>query len=176
MGEGNVFSLSTLGGGGYPGQVWWAGGYPSQVQRGGYPSQVWQGGVPQPGPMGVSQPGLTGDKLTRSWLGYSPTGPPLGGVLGRDIPGRDTPSSGTPRDRTTHGVLDKRRSVCLLRSRRRTVLLLWKMLLDFLMIYYALKKLLCQDRYKKVKLKLKHQKWQIWQQCQLCVNTEKHEW
>ena len=28
----------------------------------------------------------------------------------------------THRDRTAHGVLDKRRSVCLLRSRRRTVL------------------------------------------------------
>ena len=49
MGEGNIFSLSTLAGmGGTPSQVW-VGGTPSQVWVGGYPSQVWTGGYPIPG-------------------------------------------------------------------------------------------------------------------------------
>ena len=64
MGEGNVFSLYTPGGGGYPGQVqtgvyrpWHGGTYPCQVQTGG-------GGVPTlvspppPARVGTPSPGM----------------------------------------------------------------------------------------------------------------------
>ena len=138
MGEGNSFSLfvhtrrdtparSVWGGGGYPNQVRMGGGYPDQVRIGGtlarsgwrgYPSQVRMGGtlarsgwgVPQPGQdRGVPRPGMD-CPLSRDGvhpcpgMGYPPPPPPT-------------------RDRTADGVLDTRRAVCLLRSRRRTLLL-----------------------------------------------------
>ena len=89
------------------------------------PHLVRGGGVPRPGPdgeggtparsdgerypsQGVAHPGYP---LARSGWGVpQPGGPPANGTL-------------PPRDRTAHGVLDKPRSVYLLRSRRRTVLL-----------------------------------------------------
>ena len=73
------------------------GGYLGQVQAGGYPNQVRRrGGYPsQVGCPPRVPPARSG---TEDYLGY------------------------LPRDRTAHGVLDKRQSVCLLRSRRTTVL------------------------------------------------------
>ena len=47
------------------------------------------------------------------------------------------------------------------------------MLLNILINYDVFKELICQDRYKKIKLEQKDKKSQICQHCQLCVNTEK---
>ena len=85
------------------------------------------GGVPQPGgthlgyPLpgqdrGVPQPGST-----------HPGYPPPGQDEGRGYPSQGRRPPGVfppPRNSTAHGLLDKRRSVCLLRSRRKTVLFL----------------------------------------------------
>ena len=114
--------LST---GGYPSQVWWGVpevGYPPPPSRDGVPPARSNGGVPParsrwgvpwPDPdRGVPWPGLMGG--TRG---------------GRDeVPpwqGWGTPWQGVshPYYRTTDGVLDTSRSVCLLRSGRRTFLL-----------------------------------------------------
>ena len=110
--------LSTPGGGGYPGHVQPGRECPSQVQvegtrarskrgggtparsrQGGYLSQVQAGGYPSQVQVGVSQQGGTPPQLP-------PIRPGQGGYPGR----------------TTEGVLNTRRSVCLLRSRRRTFL------------------------------------------------------
>ena len=85
IGEGNVFSLSTPGGG--------------RVTR------------PGPDGGGVPQPGLTPGT---PWPGQD------GGYEGDPLPSMGSPTH--PRDRTAHGVLDTPRSVCLLRSRRRSFL------------------------------------------------------
>ena len=83
---------------------------------GGYPHPVLDRGVPQPGPDGGwgGYPGQV-QMWGIPWTG----GYPLGGGTppGREYP---LPTGGTPRYRTTDGVLDTSRSVCLLRSRRRT--------------------------------------------------------
>ena len=136
-------SVYTCGGGGYPTRSRW--GYPSQVQSGGGtwipPSQVRSQGVPQPRgvPPGQvrcwevpdqvhvggtlarsSQEGVPGYPPVRSGpggylsqVGYPPARSGVGGV----------PQQGGGVPRTAHGVLDKWRLVCLLRSRRRTFLL-----------------------------------------------------
>ena len=68
--------------------------------------QVRMGGTPARGhlPRVPPRPGQD--------VGYNSQGCSLG------VP----PGRGTPRDRTSHGVLDTPRSVCLMRSRRRTFL------------------------------------------------------
>ena len=78
----------------------------SGPDKGGYPSQVQMRRVPQPSP----------DR------GVPRSGPDRGILSG---PGRGTPQQGwgTPQYRIADGVLDTPRSVCVLRSRRRTVLL-----------------------------------------------------
>ena len=82
----------------------------------GYPSQ----GVPTQGTP-LARSGWEIPQPRGCHLGYPPQGqdrgvPQPGGVH----PGYPPPPP--PRYRTAHGVLDKRRSVCLLRSRRRTLL------------------------------------------------------
>ena len=120
----------SMGGGGVP-QPGPArgGGTPARsslgVPRFRYPLLDLAGGVPQPGcpprvppsarsGQGVPQPGgcLPGP-------GYTPPGQDRG--YKSHISARGVPTQGTPQYRTAHGVLDKRRSVCLMRSRRRTV-------------------------------------------------------
>ena len=76
------------------------GGTSARSNGGGYPSQVWwpsRDGVPPP-------------HARSGWIPHLGWGTPLAGVP-------------PPRYRTTDGVLDTPRSVCLLRSRRRTFLL-----------------------------------------------------
>ena len=80
--------------GGYPGQVQAGGGYPSQIQLGGYPTL----GIPPVSP-GWGVPHL-GYPLIRP----GQEGTPMGGGIPPWL------------------VLDMPRSVCLLRSRRRTFL------------------------------------------------------
>ena len=114
-------SVHTCGGGG---------GYPDQVQPAG--GDTLTGGVPHlgyPHPIG---PGWGG--VSRQGGGTPPQVPPI--RPGEEVPKvgyppRQTwPGGGTPRGgystsyRITDGVLDTRRSVCLLRSRRRTFLFL----------------------------------------------------
>ena len=136
MREGNVFSLSTpVGGGG-----------------GVTPARSRQGGIPQPGPAGGRYPTLStppgpgwgrgypcqgytppwvppirpgwvvplwGYPPCQTWLGVPLPGVPLPirpGWCGVPLPGRYPPQ-------VTDGVLNTPRSVCLLRSRRRTLLL-----------------------------------------------------
>ena len=115
---------SPFGGVPWPGQD---DGYPGQVRMG-YPGQGW--GIPWPG-MGYPKPGTgylhpeMGYSLARDgvspWqgMGYHQPGwgtPPI------QRWGTPWPGMGYPQDRTTDGVLDTRQAVCLLRSRRRTVL------------------------------------------------------
>ena len=139
--EGNVFtrvcpsihpSVCPQGGGGVPHL---AGDYPSQVHLG--------GGVPRPGPDGGGDPQSGPD---RGYPGRSSRGVPLVGVpphqFQMGVPQRGVnwgypqtgigyslagvpPTRGTPRYRTTDGVLNTPRSVCLLRSRRRTFLYIY---------------------------------------------------
>ena len=139
------------GGGGYPSQVQLgripqpgpAGGYPLRVPPirpgwrvpllGGvphlrYPHQTWAGGYPCQG-----VPHLRYHPLSDLAGGYpcrggiSPRVPPHQTWLGVPLLG-EYPTSGTsapspPPPQVTDGVLDTPRSVCLLRSRRRTFLL-----------------------------------------------------
>ena len=104
--EGNVFSLFTPAGVPLPGPIG-RGGTPARSRWKGYSCQVQRRGVPQPG-------------LTRGypcWVGTPPRVPPCQTWLG------GTPMGGYPTSyRITDGVLDTPRSVCLLRSRRRTFL------------------------------------------------------
>ena len=96
--------------GGYP---TWSGEYPSQVQPGGYPSHVQTERVSQPGPTGGRYP-------SQVQMGGYPCQVQMGGI---PPPGMGhPPAGGPPWYRTTDGVLDTPRSVCLLRSRRRTLL------------------------------------------------------
>ena len=96
------------------------GGYPGQVPPGGYLGQVPPGGVPGSGtPGGVP-------------------GPPPGGV----VPRSGTPPGGYP-GRTTEGVLTTRRAVCLLRSRRRTFLLILTLKLSISHHLYLVKSRNC---------------------------------
>ena len=88
------------------------GGYPSQVELG--------GGVPKPGPAGGRYPDWGGTLWgTLMWGGTRQGVSQLGGTPTGGYP----TGVGTPLW-LTDGVLDKRRSVCLLRSRRRTFLFL----------------------------------------------------
>ena len=104
MREANVFSLFTLRGG-YP-----YGGYPDGRVPWVPTNQTWMGGTLMGGtpgnPLGVKleggTPGTPPPPIRPGWGGYPDQG-------------------GTPL-RLTDGGLDKRRSVCLLRSRRRTFL------------------------------------------------------
>ena len=91
--------------GGYPGQVQLGGGGPQPGPGGGYLSQVQAGGFPTSSTPHRTWPGGGGTHIRPGWGGYPNKG---GGVPHRV-------------------VLDTPRSVCLLRSRRRTFLfyLLW---------------------------------------------------
>ena len=89
------------------------GGGTTAWSRGGYPSLVQMGGVPRPGPHGEwGYPNQV--QLGVPWLGPAEGGTQYG------VP----PSQGwgTHQDRTADRLLDKRWSVCLLCSRRRTFL------------------------------------------------------
>ena len=102
MREGNILILSTPGGGTRARSSW--GGTP------GTPLSDLDGGTPMGGTMGTPH-------QTWTW------GTPIGGV-----PSQTWMGGGTPL-RLTDGVLDTPRSVCLLRSRRRTFLwlfILWQ--------------------------------------------------
>ena len=141
--EGYVLTRVCLsvhgGGGGVPrGQVKPGWGVPPFSIGGGYPSQVrWDGGTPARSNGGeVPWPGLTGGTPARSdggtpAKGYPPAGmgyppgqvrtggyPPLAGGTPCQTPQQGVP----PWYRTIDGVLDMPRSVCLLRSGRRTFL------------------------------------------------------
>ena len=98
-------------------------GVPQPGQGRGYlgypPGQVRMGAIPAWGYPGTPRPG-------QDWgyPGYPPPRPRSGQRVG-GTPQDQVRTGGIPplpRDRTAHGVLDKRRSVCLLRSRRRTFL------------------------------------------------------
>ena len=120
--------------GGYPGQVPPPGGYPGQVPPpggGGYPGQVPPGGSGTPPgryPGQVPPRGVPGSGTPPG--GYPGQVPPLGGTRVRYPPppggGTRTPPGGGYPGRTTEGVLTTRRAVCLLRSRRRTFLLIFR--------------------------------------------------
>ena len=121
-----------LQGGRYPSQ----GGAQGHLPRVHPPSQVRMGG-PQPG-------------------GAPTWGTPQSGQDG-GYPSQGAPAWVLPQYRTSHGVLDKRRSVCLLRSRRRTVLFIYSFLfkcvevfniasLQIVIFIHALKKFL-QTKY-----------------------------
>ena len=96
-------------------------GYPSQVQAGGgYPNLGGMlMGVPRQGVPWWGVPWLGG----YSNGGYPTLGTPCQTWMG-GYPDRGYPDGGTPL-RLTDGVLDKRQSVYLLRSRRRTFLLIF---------------------------------------------------
>ena len=131
---------------GYPSQVWWGGGYPAGVSHLRYPHQIWLGVPCQGVPYGEYPAGGTPPHQT-CWgvpcWGYPAGGVPCWGVshLGTPPirPGQGVPCWGGPHlgylppplsdlagggtpPRVTDGVLDTPRSVCLLRSRRRTFL------------------------------------------------------
>ena len=86
--------------------------------------------IPQPGgcPPGVTpQPSQDGGYSSQGGQGTSPARVPPGQVRMRGVPQPGGAHPGyppTPRYRTAHGVLDKRRSVYLLRSRLHTFLCL----------------------------------------------------
>ena len=109
--------------------------YPSQVPEVGYPQQGW--GIPPARSDGrgvpkVGYPSRDGVPPARSNVGYPWWGTPsrdgypsqMEGTQGGVPPGRDgvPPRQGYHPYRTTDGVLDTPRSVCLLRSRRRSFL------------------------------------------------------
>ena len=112
------------------------GGYPSQVKVGGYPSQVQPGGTPTGGyPPSDLAPLHLGYPSCWTWLGGTPIqgyptlGPPIrpvqgvpqwGCTLRPQVPPPVGPDRGG--GYLTLVVLDTPRSVCLLRSRRRTFL------------------------------------------------------
>ena len=50
------------------------------------------------------------------------------------------------------------------------------MLLNLLINYYGLKERICRDKYKKIKLKLKHKNPRSADICQLCVITQNRDW
>ena len=112
------------------------GGVPHLARRGGGVPQP--GGLPQPGPAeGV--PHLAGGvpHLVGGYPSPVQTGVPHQVQMGVP-PGRGTSQQGypPPQYRTTNGVLDTPRSVCLLRSRRRTVLLLIRSIQFASILYY----------------------------------------
>ena len=118
MEEGNGFSLSTLGEG-VP-QVTYPPPWPGQGRGKWYPK------VPTPQPRYLPPwPGQDGG-IPRYLPPGQGTYPPSSQVRTGGIPRYLPPSQGTfpppPQDRTAYGVLDMLRSVCLLRSRRRTFL------------------------------------------------------
>ena len=137
MREGNVFSLLTpMGGGSTPARSRWGGGTPARSSSGTSPIRPGWGvpcwGVPC---LGYPLSDLAGGYPT---LGTPPPpvrpgwGVPHLGYHHETWPG-GYPTSGTPTHQTwlgggvtplrvTDGVLDALRSVCLLRSRRRTFL------------------------------------------------------
>ena len=144
MTEGNVFTLSTIvGGGSYLPRSRWGGYLLSQVQVGGgtyFPRQggstylprwgvpIFPGGTYLPRSRGYLPSQVQGGTYLLRW-GYLPSqvgGPtfPGGGILpsqaGGGIP---FPGGGTPY-RNSIACTAMRRAVCLLRSRRRTFLLL----------------------------------------------------
>ena len=137
MREGNIFSLFTLAGGGEewfaflltggtPSQVWTRVLYPRSKQgcwlgRGGTPSQVKTGGVPHPAegvppskirtgvPQGTPCPRLDRIPPTQDWTVSLPRQDWMGWPLSGDWSAKH--------------ALATRREVCLLRSSRRTFLL-----------------------------------------------------
>ena len=138
MREGNDFSLSTpVGGGGEVPRPGPAGGgtpargvpLPGGIPHLGYPPLVGPGrGYPLPGivphlrytpppPIGPHRGVLPGRGVPH--LGYPPP-PPLSDLASRG--GTPCGGGGVTPLRETDGVLDTARSVCLLRSRRRTFL------------------------------------------------------
>ena len=114
----------------YPPHQTWTGGYPD----GGYPDRGYPtrgvppsdldrgypyGGYPMGGYPRCGTPHWT-------WMGVPRQGYPRWGTpLIRPGQGMGVPRQGGTPLRLTDGVFDKRRSVCLLRSRRRTFLLLF---------------------------------------------------
>ena len=123
MGQGKVFTLfhpHPGGGGGYPSPRFFPrsflGRYPSPGL--GVPHPWW--GIPIPGQkgMGCSQPGQDGVPPSQDWGNPLPQpgqdGVPPGQDWGTPLP--------PPLNRTAERVLATRRAVCLLRSRRRTLL------------------------------------------------------
>ena len=131
MTGGYVFSLSTIGGGE---------GVPRPGPDGGYPEVPHQGwgtphldleGIPQPGPDG----GHWGTPPPPIWTPPTRDGvPPIWTWMeGTPLPEMGYPPP--PPVRTTEGVLTMRRAVCLLRSRRRTFLLV--MYVDRLSPYFT---------------------------------------
>ena len=117
---------SSLGWGVLPSNLEW--GYPHPALDGGVPQSSLGREVP---PLGtppskagwgtsLSKAGW-GTPLSKASWGY----PPPPSKAGQGYPSHPVMGVvpwqgwGTPRDRTADGVLDKRRSVCLLRSRRR---------------------------------------------------------
>ena len=95
------------GGGGVPGQV-----PPGGVPGSGTPRGVPGSGTPPPGGYPGQVPPRGGTRVRYPRGGYPGQVPPLGG--------------GVTRVGSTEGVLTTRRAVCLLRSRRRTFLVLIK--------------------------------------------------
>ena len=112
-GEGNVFSLSTPGGGVSP-----AGG----------------GQVSPAGGVRSGQPGGSGQSSRCGGVRWVQ----LGGGVSHPGGGDQSSQWGVSQDRSTEWVLTTRRAVCLLRSRRRTFLLVcrfvWSCHLNFLII------------------------------------------
>ena len=117
--------------------------YPSQVQVRGT-----QWGYPNRGYLTRGVPKLGGTLTGVPQWGYPTSGTPPtrpGGVPRWGYPNRGYPALGTPLSdldggypnrggtplQLTDGVLDKRRSVCLLRSRRRTFLFITKFYMEF---------------------------------------------
>ena len=138
-----MFSVcSHLGGGGARARSRPGGGYPNQVQSGGLPwlggtpmggtpHQTWPGGYP-----GRGYPGGTPPRVPpiRPGRGGTPMGVPHLGYPPPVTPGW----GGTPTGRVPHRVvLDTPRSVCLLRSRRRTFLLQIVFIMDLLPLSIA---------------------------------------
>ena len=145
--EGNVFSLFTLRGD-TPARSRWGGipqpgsgrGYPGGYPTSGTPHQTWLGVTPpqvppiRPG-WGVPRWGypILGPPIRPGWVPHPTRGVPHPGYPHPRQTRGDTPVGGTPPRvpplRPGQGVphrvvLDTPRSVCLLRSRRRTFLFL----------------------------------------------------
>ena len=93
MGEGNVFSLFTSGGGGYPYPIMLCNISQNTMGQpgGGYPARSRWGGVTLPGPAGGYPVGGGGYP---GWGGTLAGGYPVGGYPGRGYPGWGVPCWG----------------------------------------------------------------------------------
>ena len=124
--RGGTQARSSRGGGGYPDRGSTpTGGYP----RWSAPHQIWMGGTPTGYPDGGYPRWGTPHQ---TWMGGTLTGGIRGGVppIRPGQGGTPTGARSTPL-RLTDGELDKRRSVCLLPSRRRTFLLMMELITKF---------------------------------------------